>query len=221
MPPHYRCLLIDHDDTAVDSTTAIHYPAHLDALARLRPGRVPPTQDQYLVLNFHGLMEYLEGELGLDKRELELEFQIWQQWTHARVPPFFPGFLELLIDYRAQGGRVAVISHSEHDIVEACYRAVPGEPFVPDLIFGWDHDPSRRKPSPWPAQEALRAFGCAADEALVVDDLKPGLDMARAAGVPFAAAGWSHHIEEIERFMRANAAAYCGTVDDLRRLALG
>jgi beta-phosphoglucomutase-like phosphatase (HAD superfamily) len=217
----YRCLLIDHDDTAVDSTTAIHYPAHLDALAQMRPDRTPPTRDQWLVLNFHGFMEYMEGELRFDKQELAREFEIWQKWTHAHVPSFFPGFLELLMDYRAQGGRVAVISHSEADMVEACYRAVAGAPFLPDMIFGWDHDPSRRKPSPWPVQEALRAFGCAPAEALIVDDLKPGLDMARATGVPFAAAGWSHRIEEIERFMRANAIAYCRTVSDLRRLALG
>jgi phosphoglycolate phosphatase/pyrophosphatase PpaX len=40
----YRCLLVDHDDTAVDSTSAVHYPAHLEALRELRPGRTPPTK---------------------------------------------------------------------------------------------------------------------------------------------------------------------------------
>ena len=221
MGVRWRCILIDHDDTAVDSTAVIHYPAHLHALRVLRPHRVPPSRDQWLVWNFHGIMDYLVGELGMTKEELATEFEIWRSWTISHVPPFFPGFLELLVDYRAQGGRVAVISHSETDVIEACYRAVPGAPFLPDLIFGWEHDESRRKPSPWPVQEALRRFGCAAEDALVVDDLKPGVLMARAAGVAIAAAGWSHRVAEIERYMRANSMAYCARVDDLRALLLG
>jgi beta-phosphoglucomutase-like phosphatase (HAD superfamily) len=220
MPLTYRCILIDHDDTAVDSATTIHYPAHLDALAALRPGRTPPTFDEWIVWNFHGIMEYMVDELKFTKEELLREFEIWGGWTRSRVPPFFPGFLELLVDYRAQGGRVAVISHSEASIVESHYRAVPGRPFLPDLIFGWEHDENRRKPSPWPVRESLRAFGCAAGEALIVDDLKPGLLMAQASGVAFAAAGWSHHIEEIERYMKAHALAYCARVEDLRALIM-
>jgi beta-phosphoglucomutase-like phosphatase (HAD superfamily) len=220
MPLHYRCILIDHDDTAVDSATAIHYPAHLETLSVMRPDRAPPTMEEWFVWNFHGIMEYMVDELHFSKEELVREFEIWQKWTRSHNPPFFPGFLELLMDYRARGGRVAVISHSEAAVVEAHYRAVPGRPFMPDLIYGWEHDESRRKPSPWPVRESLRQFGCAAGEALIVDDLKPGVLMAQASGVAFAAAGWSHHIEEIERYMKANAVAYCATVEDLRSLIM-
>ena len=52
----------------------------------------------------------------------------------------------------------------------------------------------------------------APEELLVVDDLKPGYDMARAAGVPFAAAGWANDIPEIEGFMRKNCDRYFKTV---------
>ena len=30
----YRCLVLDHDDTAVMSTPLIHYPAHVKAMKR-------------------------------------------------------------------------------------------------------------------------------------------------------------------------------------------
>ena len=56
----------------------------------------------------------------------------------------------------------------------------------------------------------------APEQLLVVDDLKPGMDMANAAGVPFAAAGWSSDIPEIESFMRKNCALYFKTVEELR-----
>jgi phosphoglycolate phosphatase/pyrophosphatase PpaX len=215
----YRCLLIDHDDTAVDSTSAVHYPAHLEALRELRPGRTPPTREQWLLRNFHGIMDYLEGDLGMTQAELVREMEIWRSWTGTHVPPFFPGFLDLLADYRSHGGLVAVISHSEAGVIERHYRAqVP--PFAPDLIFGWEQEAGKRKPSPWPVQEALRRFGCPAAEALVVDDLKPGVVMARAAGVDFAAAGWSHQVAEIEKYMKAHASAYCARIEDLRALVL-
>ena len=219
MSLRYRCIFIDHDDTAVDSTAAIHYPAHVEALRVLRPGRTPPSVEKWILANFHGIMDYLVGELGMTEAELGKEFEIWRSWTTSRVPHFYPGFLELMAEYRAHGGRVAVISHSEADVIATHYRA-GGSRFLPDLIFGWEHDESRRKPSPWPVQEALRRFGYGSSEALIVDDLKPGVLMSRASGVDIAAAGWSHRVPEIEQYMRANARFYCSRVDDLGSLLL-
>lgn len=219
--PRYRCLLIDHDDTAVASTASVHYPAHLEALRQMRPGRQPPTLEQWLRWNFHpGIMEYLEGELSMTAAELEREYTIWRSFTRDTVPPFFEGFPELLRDFRAAGGKVAVISHSEADVIERHYRAngVPGS--APDLVFGWVADAARRKPSPWPALEALRQLGCGAGEALVLDDLKPGVVMSQAAGIALAAAGWGHAIPEIEAWMRAHSVGYFRTVADFRRFIL-
>ena len=113
-----------------------------------------------------------------------------------------------------------MISHSEAGAIEGHYRASQESPFVPDLIFGWENDAAKRKPSPWPVREALRLFGCAPSDALVVDDLKPGVLMARDAGVAFAAAGWSHRVGEIETWMRAHADAYCPRIEDLRALVI-
>lgn len=48
---------------------------------------------------------------------------------------------------------------------------------------------------------------------LVLDDLKPGYDMAKTANVRFAAAGWSNDIPEIEAFMRQNCDLYFKTVE--------
>jgi len=212
----FRCLLIDHDDTAVDSMSAVHYPAHLEALATLRPGRAVPSKEQFLLHNFHGIMDYMVGELALNEAELLQEFQIWRRWTTSRVPPFFPGFLDVLEEYRGRGGKVVVISHSEKDVIEGHYRAAKDPPFLPDLVFGWDHDVHRRKPSPWPVQEALRILGLKPAQALILDDLKPGVLMSQATGVPAAGAGWSHSVPEIETYMRANTVAYFPRIEDLR-----
>jgi cellulose synthase/poly-beta-1,6-N-acetylglucosamine synthase-like glycosyltransferase len=55
-------------------------------------------------------------------------------------------------------------------------------------------------------------------EIIVVDDLKPGYDMAKGAGVDFAAAGWAYDVREIEDFMRENCDYYLETVEDLRKI---
>ena len=77
-----------------------------------------------------------------------------------------------------------------------------------------DLGPERRKPNPYPVLEALDRLGLQAHEALVVDDLKPGVDMAKAAGVDVAAAGWAHRIPSIRSYMRQNCVALFDTVGE-------
>ena len=217
----YRLLLVDHDDTAVDSTAVVHYPSHLEALRVLRPALPQPTLEEWWLANFDpGIMDHLVHGLGMDEVELAREFEIWRSFTASRVPPFFPGFRELLAGYRARGGLVAVVSHSEAVNILRDYRQPCGPAFAPDLVFGWDQDPDRRKPHPWPVREALRRLGVEPGEALVVDDLKPGVLMARAAGVAAVGAGWGHRVPAIRDWMRANCLACFQTVEELGRFLL-
>lgn len=217
----YKCLLLDHDDTAVKSTETVHYPAHLESLRVLRPGRPAPTLEKWLLANFHGIMEYLVGELGLTAAELDRELEIWRSFTSTRTPEFFPGFTEVLSEFRRRGGRVAVISHSEAGTIESHYRRVGDPDCMPDLVFGWVENEEQRKPSAWPVRQALEHFGLEAGEALIVDDLKPGVLMSRASGVAIAGAGWSHRVSEIEGYMRANTIAYFTSVASFGSFLLG
>jgi phosphoglycolate phosphatase/pyrophosphatase PpaX len=50
---------------------------------------------------------------------------------------------------------------------------------------------------------------------VVVDDLKPGYDMARDFGAAFVGAGWSNDIPERREFMRKNSDVYFTKVDEL------
>ena len=212
----FKCLILDHDDTAVDSSPMIHYPAHVEVMRLLRPHHTPIDLEGWFLKNFHpGIMEYLMHELEMNDQELDKEYQIWREFASSRAPNFFPGFIDALARYREKGGLIAVVSHSEKDIIKKHYGSFP-----PDVIFGWSYDKNRRKPSPWPVQEILRGCDLRPEEALIVDDLKPGVLMSQASGVPVAAAGWSHRIPEIEEYMRTHCVAYFEAVEDFKEFIL-
>ncbi len=218
----FKCLIIDHDDTAVNSTAIIHYPAHLEVLRLMRPSTAPITLEEWFLKNFHpGIMAYLTDELKMNEREIQKEYEIWREYTLTRVPNFYEGFIETLLEYRRKGGLIAVVSHSEVDIIKRDYLSCDSNRgFLPDIIFGWDYDEKKRKPSPYPVREILRIFRVRSDESLIVDDLKPGVIMAQASGVPFAAAGWGHDILEIQEYMKKNSVIYFHTVKDFRMFIL-
>jgi beta-phosphoglucomutase-like phosphatase (HAD superfamily) len=217
MSSRYRCLIVDHDDTSVISTPGIHYPAHVEAMRRLRPGREPVSLELFLRKNFSpGLIPFLSEEIGFSPAEIAESYDIWREFTSTRVPSFFPGLLDIYAEHRRHGGILVVISHSEVEMIGRDYRAAAA--VAPDLVFGWDEDPEKRKPHPYPLLETMRRLGLEREEALVLDDLKPGADMAAAAGVDFAAAGWGHAIPEIRQAMLGICLHYLERVEDLRRL---
>ena len=217
----YRALILDHDDTAVDSTARVHYPSHLRSMAQLRPGCPTVDLDTWFLKNFHpGILAFLRDELGMDARELAAEEAIWREGVTGWTPVYYEGFLETLAEFRSRGGQVAVASHSHPDLILDHYRQA-GLALEADLVFGWDDDPDRRKPSPYPVRAILRRLGLAPEEVLVVDDLRPGVEMARAAGVAAAAAGWAHDIPAIRAYMRAHCVATFERVADFADFVLG
>ena len=218
----YPCLILDHDDTAVDSTAEIHYPAHREIMKYLRPGTEPISLEGWFSKNFHpGIMHYLTDELQFTDEELEAEYRIWRKFTTSRIPTFYPGFLETLQEYKKRGGIITVVSHSEEDIIRRHYGEQDnGLGYIPEMIFGWTYDEEKRKPHPFPVREILKHFNKGPEDALIVDDLKPGVLMGTNTGVTVAAAGWSHNIPEIQDYMKENCAAYFTTVSDFRDFIL-
>lgn len=213
----YRCLVLDHDDTAVDSSRTIHYPAHIEVMRQLRPSVEPVSFEIWMEKNFHpGVMAFLKDELGMNDREIMAEYDIWQSFTTRRIPNFFPGFIETIRRFKEDGGIVTVVSHSEQELILRDYRSANhGVEILPDMIFGWDFDAEKRKPSPWPLQQIMERYHLRPEELLIVDDLKPGLLMGRSAGVDTVAAGWAYSIETIRTYMEAHCIAYCETVAQL------
>ena len=186
----YPCLVLDHDDTVVASEASVNYPCFLKSLSHFRPGAWM-NHDNFSRWCFDpGFVPMLQILYSFTEEELDGEYQMWKDYALTHLPPAYPGMKELLHRHRALGGRICVVSHSSSRTILRDYR----EHFdlVPDRIFSWEDPASQRKPSPYPIRRIMEEFGYTGEQLLVVDDLKPGCDMARAAGVKIAYAGWGH-----------------------------
>ena len=214
----YKCLVLDHDDTVVNSTATIHFPAFIEYLKINRPHLACNyTLEDYLRKNFHpGIISLLVDEVGLTEAEIKEEEHFWSDFVKNHVPSAYDGISEIIAQFQLCGGIVAVSSHSFKRYIERDYRenSLP----TPNEIFGWDIPKEQRKPAPDTVLQLIEKYSLKPDEVLVVDDLKPGYDMARAAGVHFAAAGWAYNVPEIEGFMKNNCDYYLKTVAELKKI---
>ena len=214
----YKCLVLDHDDTIVSSTAEIHYPCFVEYLKETRPHLVGEwTLERYFVENFHpGITAILRDGLGMDEEEMQREYNYWSAYVEKHIPAAFPGIAEIISEFRARGGIIAVDSHSYRKYIERDFRH-NGLP-MPDEIYSWDLPEEERKPSPHTLFELMKKYSLAPSEVLVVDDLKPGYDMARGAGVDFAAAAWAYDVPEISSFMSKYGDYFLKDVDSLRKI---
>lgn len=210
----FKCLIFDHDDTTVDSTATIHYPCFAMFLDEYRPGE-KISLEKYFEKNFDpGFIEMCQQDYGMNDDELSVEVKYWQDYVENHIPNAYDGIREIMECQRKNDGLICVISHSmkENILRDYKYNRLP----MPDRIYGWEEPPEHRKPNTWPVEQILKEFNLQADDVLMIDDLKPGYDMAVSSGIHFAAAGWANDILSIETFMKNNSEFYFKSVQELR-----
>lgn len=210
----YKCLILDHDDTVVDSTATIHYPAFLEALKLLRPQTTISLED-YFRENFDpGFIPYCTQKLGMNEQEMEIELQCWKDYVSKHTATAYLGIREIIEQQKADGGYVCVVSHSYDFNIKRDYEAnnLP----MPDMIFGWECPPEQRKPNTYALEVIADKYKLKPEEMIVIDDLKPGYDMAKSFGSPFAGAGWANDIPEIREFMKKNSDFYFSKIEKLK-----
>lgn len=215
--------MIDHDDTAVDSTLAIHYPAHIEQMRQLGRSHQALSLEDWFKINFHpGLVHYFKHTLTFTEEENKLCYKIWRDFIIRGTPPlFFAGILELLNRFKEEKGIIVVVSHSKSDIIEAHYKQQTEFPgLFPDRIFGWNGKFEENKPNSWPVNETMKQFNLEKEDILVIDDLKPGITMAINTGIDSVGVGWSqsHKIPEIKAALSGICTYYFDKVVDLENL---
>ncbi len=210
----YKCLVFDHDDTVVKTTADIHYPSFKKTIEAVRPGLVI-TKEEFMLNCFDpGFYVYMEQKLGFNIEEMKYQLNSWLEFINSKVPSVYDGIEEVILKQKELGGLVCVVSHSYSDIIKRDY--IESFNMLPDAIYGGDEDADKRKPSTFPLEDICTRFNLNKEDIVVIDDLKPGYDMALNFGVDFVCAGWSHELEQVKRFMKENCKVYLESSTELK-----
>ncbi len=209
----YKCLVFDHDDTVVNSTATIHFPCFEEYLNIYYPDE-SITLQEYFLLNFDpGFATMCRQNYRMTEEDMEQEMIFWKAYVQNHIPECYPGIKKIMEKQKQESGLICVVSHSLDFNIRRDYEK-NGLP-EPDAIYGWERPENERKPAPFPLYDIMKKFNLKPQELLMIDDLKPGYDMATAAGVDFAAAGWAYEIPEIEIYMRKNCERYFKSTEQL------
>lgn len=184
----FPCLVLDHDDTVVQSEATINYPYFCYILDQFRPGQTI-TLEEYIHGCFHlGFAEMCRQKYNFTEQELVDEYLGWKDYIRGHTPAPFPGIDRVIKRQKEEGGIVCVVSHSSAETIIRDYKAHFG--MEPDDIFGWDLPEHQRKPNTYPLEQIMAKYQLRPGQLLVVDDMKPAYDMASKVGVPIAFAQW-------------------------------
>lgn len=184
----YRCLVLDHDDTVVQSEKTIAFPCFQKTLAEIRPG-IQITLEEYLTgCHNLGFVNMCRQTYGFTDEELHREYLDWQEYIHTHIPAHFSGMENIIRRQKESGGLLFVVSHSSQNTILRDYHAHFS--IEPDGIYGCDLPPEKQKPSPYPLEDIMARYSIQKEEILVVDDMKPAWEMARRKEVAIAFAAW-------------------------------
>lgn len=184
----YPCLVLDHDDTVVQSEKTIGYPFFCRFLSELRPGSSVSFQDYVLDCHNLGFAEMCRTRWQFTPQELVLEYECWMDYVRSHIPAAFPGIGDVIRRQRQEGGLICVVSHSSVMNISRDYDTHFG--LLPDAIYGWDYPEHLRKPNPFPLEDIMERYHLSPKELLVVDDMQLAWRMAHPLGVPIAFAAW-------------------------------
>ena len=212
----YPCLVLDHDDTVVQTLRTLSYPFWCLELEQFRPGQFMSLSDYVMECYQWGFADMCRKRFQFTDTELEQEHDQWMEYIMQHIPDPFPGIDKVIRRQKAEGGMLFVVSHSHADNISRDYAAHFG--VQPDGIYGWERPPHERKPNPFPLQDIMTKCGFRPEDILVVDDMQLACQMADPLGVQVAFAGWDDMgVPEQRKDMKARCAYSFYSTEDLEK----
>ena len=198
----YKCLVLDHDDTVVQTEKTIGYPYFRDYIERIRPGKTLSFPEYVRDCNNMVFADMCRERWQMTEEELTEEYLGWKAYSRVNVPEVCGGIGEVIRRQKEAGGIVCVSSLSTREIIERDFLHHFG--ILPDAIYDYDLPIPQRKPSPYALEQIMVDYGLDAEDILMVDDMKLGWAMAAQLGIDTAFAGWSkQEFPELSEEMRS------------------
>ena len=210
----FPCLVLDHDDTAVQTLKTLSYPFWCLELEQFRPGTSMSLADYVRECHRLGFGDMCREIFHFTEAELKQEHSQWMDYIMQNVPEPFPGIEAVIRRQKEAGGMLFVVSHSHEDNILRDYDVHFG--IRPDGIYGWERPAHERKPNPFPLVDIMEKFGFRPEEILVVDDMQLACQMADPLGIQVAFAGWDDMgVPELREEMRKRCAYSFHSTKDL------
>lgn len=185
----FKCLVLDHDDTVVQTEKTIGYPYFRDYIERIRPGMTLSFPEYVRSCNNTIFADMCREKWQFTDQELMEEYTGWKAYSRVNIPAVCPGIGNVIRRQKELGGLICVSSLSTREIIERDFMHHFG--LLPDAIYDYDLPPEQRKPASYALTDIMDKFHLLPEEMLMLDDMKLGILMAKDAGVPTAFAGWS------------------------------
>ena len=185
----YKCLVLDHDDTVVQTEKTIGYPYFRDYVERIRSGMTLSFAEYVHDCNNMVFADMCRAHWNMTEEELTEEYLGWKDYSRKNIPEVCPGIGDVIRRQKEMGGLVCVSSLSTSEIIERDFLHHFG--FLPDAIYDYDLPVHQRKPNTYALTDLLERFQLKPQDILMVDDMKLGWQMAKAVGADTAFAGWS------------------------------
>ena len=212
----YPCLVLDHDETVVQSEKTIGYPCFCQTLSRIRPERSLPLDEYVKGCHELGFVDMCRQWFDFTDAEMQEEYNDWMEYVKVHVPAPFPGIDQIIRRQKETGGILCVVSHSSQRNISRDYEEHFG--LQPDAIYGCDYPKEQQKPSSFPLEDIMRRFDLKSEDILVVDDMKLACQMAQPVDVAVAFAGWGKEdFPEIAQEMRKLCCYSFDTTTELYR----
>lgn len=197
----FPCLVLDHDDTVVQTEKTLGYPYFCYILDQFRPGQTISFHDYVHDCHELGFAEMCRKRWQFTQEEQKEEYRGWMEYVMTHIPEVFSGIGDVIRRQKEAGGLVCVVSHSSQKNITRDYAHHFA--IAPDAIYGWDLPENQRKPNPYPLLDIMERYQLSPKDILVVDDMKLAWKMANPLGVPIAFAAWGkEEFPELSKEMR-------------------
>ena len=219
---NYKCLVLDHDDTSVDSTPHIHYPCYIEYMKTIPNDHCLTFDEWFQTLWYKGLFTYYRESLHLTEEEIQEQVDLSRKYSMEHQPAqFFPGFIDLLKQFRSLGGIITVVSFNNPENINRVYQEQTNGEILPDIVYGWDKNNIEKcKPYPYPIFNIMEKYGLQKEDFIVIDDMPAGIQMGKAAGVKTACAIYGKGHEILRKEMTEMGDIVCESVEHLKEILM-
>lgn len=181
----FRGFLFDLDGTLVDTTELIARSfrhAYSEVFGEIKP-------DEVLMANVgQPLMKQMELLGGDRAQELYDTYRVFNHAKHDEYIRAYPGIEELLVELKARGAKLAVVTSKSRSTMEMAFRSIHIDHYFDTLIATDDTD--NHKPHPQPLLLAMSRLDLTPEECVYIGDSPFDIQAGQAAGMATAAVGW-------------------------------